>query len=102
MSNYYAYLSIVLMALVTYIIRALPLVVFRNKIKNVFFKSVLTYAPYVTLSVLTFPSVLYCTGSIYTAMGGVAVAFICSIFKRKLLFTVIVSCLTVYVLQLFF
>lgn len=102
MSDYYAYMCIIVMAVITYIIRVLPLVIFRNKIKNLFFRSVLTYAPYVTLSVLTFPSIFYCTGNFYTALGGCIVALLCSVFNRKLLFTVMTSCLTVYLLQLIF
>ena len=63
MNDKYIYISILLMAVVTYLIRVIPLLVLRKPIKNKFFRSFLYYAPYVTLAVLTFPSILYSTGS---------------------------------------
>ena len=55
----YAY--ILLMALVTYAIRVLPLTIFRKPIKNRFVKSFLYYVPYITLAVMTFPSITEAT-----------------------------------------
>lgn len=49
------YLYIALMALVTYLIRVLPLTLIRKPIKSVFLRSFLYYVPYVTLSLMTFP-----------------------------------------------
>lgn len=50
---------ILVMAGVTYLIRMLPLALFRKKIKSRFFKSVLYYIPYAVLSAMTFPSILF-------------------------------------------
>ena len=49
---------ILVMAFVTYLIRMLPLVVFRKPIRNRFFRSFLYYLPYVTLAVMTFPAII--------------------------------------------
>ena len=46
MSNRYILTSILVMAVVTYLIRMLPMAIFRKKIKNRFIQSFLSYVPY--------------------------------------------------------
>ena len=46
--NVYLYIAVV--ALVTYLIRVLPLTLIRREIKNPFLRSFLYYVPYVTLA----------------------------------------------------
>ena len=55
-SAYLPYL--IVMAGVTYLVRMLPLTVFRKEIKSVFVKSFLHYVPYAVLGAMTFPDVL--------------------------------------------
>ena len=50
------YMYILVMAVTTYMIRVIPLTLLRKEIKNRTFRSFLTYVPYVTLSVMTFPA----------------------------------------------
>lgn len=57
------YLYILVLTAVTYLIRLLPLTLIRREIKNVFLRSFLHYVPYVTLAVMTFPSILNATES---------------------------------------
>ena len=57
------YVYILVMALVTYLIRMLPLTLIRGRIKSEFIKSFLYYVPFVTLSVMTFPAILSATSS---------------------------------------
>ncbi|MBR2453707.1 MAG: AzlD domain-containing protein, partial [Clostridia bacterium] len=76
MNTAYLLSSIGIMALVTYIIRATPLIVFRKRIKNKWIQSFLYYVPYVVLSAMTFPAVFYSTGSIISAVGGCLVAIV--------------------------
>ena len=78
------------MALVTYAVRAIPLVLIRRKIKNQFILSFLYYMPYAVLSVMTVPAVFFVTNHIITAASGVAVALILA-FKRKGLLTVAIG-----------
>ena len=56
MNRIYIYMFI--MAVVTYLIRMLPLALIKKKITNKFFKSFLYYVPFVTLAVMTFPAIL--------------------------------------------
>ncbi len=73
------------MALVTYLVRAVPLVLIKEKIKNKFVLSFLYYMPYAVLSVMTVPAVFFATSSVLTAAVGVAVALVLAYFKRSLL-----------------
>jgi len=84
-SKYLAYLAV--MAGVTYLIRMLPLVAFRKKIKSRFVKSFLYYVPYAVLGAMTFPAIIYSTGSIPTALVGLVVALLLA-WKEKSLLTV--------------
>ena len=57
MPRYWMY--ILLLAIVTYLIRVLPLTVFHKEIKNKTVLSFLYYVPYITLAVMTFPEILH-------------------------------------------
>jgi len=96
-SAYLPYL--IVMAGVTYLVRMLPLTVFRKEIKSVFVKSFLHYVPYAVLGAMTFPDVLYSTGSLWTALAGLIVAVIMAWRGRSLLTVAIGACLTVAAAQ---
>ena len=96
-SAYFPYL--IVMAGVTYMVRMLPLTVFRKEIKSVFIKSFLHYVPYAVLGAMTFPDVLYSTGSLWTALAGLIVAVIMAWRGRSLLTVAIGACLTVAAAQ---
>lgn len=92
----YLLISVGVMALVTYIPRAIPIAFFNKKIKSNFIKSFLYYVPYAVLSSLTFPFVLYSTGSVKTALLGTIVSLIASVYKVKLIYVVILAVLVVF------
>ena len=90
---------ILVMALVTYLIRMLPLTLIRGKIKNRFVRSFLYYVPYACLMAMTFPAVFYATAEdtamitarqVIPAALGVAVAIVLAL-KEKGLVTVAVA-----------
>ena len=95
------YVYIIIMALVTYLIRILPLTLMKKPINNRFLQSFLYYVPYVTLSVMTFPAILTATGN--TLLGAVAmiVAVISAYAGASLPLTALVSCLIVYITSFF-
>ncbi len=96
--NYWIYLLI--MFAVTYLVRVLPLVVFRKKITNRFVRSFLAYIPYAVLAAMTFPAVFFAVDCIPAAAAGVIVAVIVA-FKGGSLFTVAASAsVVVYVMLL--
>ncbi len=57
------YIYILIMAVVSYAIRVLPLTLIRKQINNQFIQSFLYYVPYVTLACMTFPAIIEATQS---------------------------------------
>lgn len=98
--NHNVYLYILVMAGVTYLIRLLPLTLIRKEIKNTYIRSFLYYVPYVTLSVMTFPAILYATKSVWSGAAALAAAVFFA-YRGKSLFQVsIAACAVVYLLEL--
>ena len=88
--KYPVYLYIAVMAIVTYLIRMLPLTLIKKEIKNPFIRSFLYYVPYVTLSVMTFPAIIYATASPVSGAAALAVALFFA-YKGKSLYEVLES-----------
>ena len=80
------------MAFTTYLVRALPFTLFRKKITSRRIKAFFDLIPYTVLSAMTFPAILYATGSIPTACAGLAVALVLSFFEKSLLTVAIGAC----------
>lgn len=70
----YFILALLVTAGVTYLIRLLPILFVRKRIKNEFLKSFLYYVPHVVLSVLAFPAIFSATGNM---ASGIAAAVVC-------------------------
>ena len=74
------YLYILVCAVVSLLIRELPLTLIRKPIKNRFLRSFLYYVPYVTLAVMTFPAILHATSSPVAGLAalvlGIAAAWV--------------------------
>lgn len=96
----YLLTCVFIMAVFTYLPRMLPLTFFRKEITSPFIRSFLYYVPYAVLSALTFPSIFYATGNIYSAIGGCIVAIYFSYQKKGLVFVAIVAMLTSLVIGL--
>lgn len=77
--------GIIIMALMTYLIRVLPMVVFRKKIENNRIKSFLYYIPYTVLAAMTFPAIFSSTDSSLGALAGCVAAVLLAYFKKGLL-----------------
>ena len=90
------YLYILVMAAVTYLIRALPMILIRGKIRSPFIRSFLCYMPYATLAAMTFPAILSAAGGLIPSVTGFAVAVILSLAGKKLPVVAFVSCAAAY------
>lgn len=95
------YVYIISMAVVTYLIRVLPLTLIRTEIKNTTLKSFLFYVPYVTLAVMTFPAILDATQTFVSGLVALIVAIIMAWKGRSLFQVAVFSCIVVFVLELF-
>ena len=96
----YLFISIAVMALVTYLIRMIPLAVFRKKIKSRFVMSFLFYVPYAVLSAMTVPAVFYSSSSVVSAAAGCVVALVLAFFERGLMTVAVCACGGVFVSEL--
>lgn len=94
------YMYILVMALTTYLIRVVPITLLRKEITNRTFRSFLTYVPYVTLSVMTFPAILEMTESMWISWAGFIAAMILAYNKVSLFVVSMGCCALVFVLQL--
>lgn len=99
--NSYILICVVIMAICTYLPRMLPLTFFRKKIKSPFIQSILYYVPYAVLSALTFPSIIYATNNIYSAIAGCIVAIYFAYKGKGLIFVAIAAIITAYIVSLF-
>ena len=93
------YLYIATMAIVTYLIRMIPLTVFRKKIESRFIRSFLYYVPYACLMAMTFPAVFHETGSIISAALAVAVGMALAFFEKGLVTVALAASITVFVVE---
>lgn len=88
-----------IMAGVTYLVRMLPLVVFRKKINNVFMRSFLYYMPFAVLAAMTIPAIFDSTASVWSAAAGLVIALILALFERSLLTVAVCACCGVFVTE---
>ena len=85
------------MALVTYLIRMLPITLFQKEIKNAYIKSFLYYVPYAVLSAMTFPSMLYATGKVIPSICSCVAALVAAYKEQSLLKVAIIACVVAYI-----
>ena len=99
MTTGYLIAGLAVMALVTYLVRVLPMVIFRKKITNVWVKSFLYYVPYAVLSAMTFPAIFTSTGSYPSAVAGCGAAVVLAYFKKGLLTVAVGAAAAVFIVQ---
>ncbi|OPX42878.1 branched-chain amino acid transport protein AzlD [Ruminiclostridium hungatei] len=92
--------GVLVMALVTYLPRALPLAIFQNKIRSRFITAFLSYVPYAVLGAMIFPDILYSTGHLPSAIAGLVIASVMAYFERGLLQVAVCAIIGVYVCEL--
>ena len=90
---------VLVMAVVTYLIRMLPLAAFRRRISSRFIRSFLYYVPYAVLSAMTFPTILYATGSLPSACVALAVALGLAWLEKSLLTVAIAASAAAFAVQ---
>ena len=105
--NHNIYIYILVMAVVTYLVRMLPLVLARNEIKSRFIKSFLYYVPFACLAAMTFPAILTAPAAagmsahITTIAGaaGFATALIAAYKEKSLITVALLACLAVFLTE---
>ena len=86
---------LLVMAGVTYLLRAVPFVLLKGKIRSRFWRSFLAYVPYTVLAAMTVPAIFYSTNSVLSGACALAAAVIASLLGRGLVGVAVVACITV-------
>lgn len=100
MSRYSFYAYLLVMALVTYLVRMLPLVLVKKRIKNKFLLSFLHYIPYAVLSAMTIPAIFYSATDWVCTWAGFLVAVALAYFEKSLLTVAVGACIMVFIVQI--
>lgn len=93
------YIYVLVMALTTYLIRAIPLTLLKKPIKSRFVRSFLHYVPTACLTAMTFPAILYATEHILSGAMGLVVGILLALKKKSLLIVAIASCAAVFLTE---
>lgn len=92
--------AIIVMAIFTYLVRALPLLLINKPIQSIFIRSVLHYIPYAILASMTVPYIFYATGNPLSAIAGTSIAIILAWFNRSLITVSIVAVSGAYLVEI--
>jgi branched-subunit amino acid transport protein len=93
------YLYILVMAVTTYLVRALPLTLFKKPIRSRFVRSFLHYVPVACLTAMTFPAILYDTEHMLSGAAALAVAVALALMKKSLIVVAASSCAAVFIAE---
>ena len=93
------YVYIAVMAVVTYLIRVLPLVLARKEITSPFLKSFLFYVPYACLAAMTFPAILTATSSVISAVAGLITDLVTAYLEKSMITVALCACAAVFVAE---
>ena len=94
------YIYILVMALTTYLIRALPLTLIKKPIRSRFLRSFLHYVPPACLAAMTFPAILYATENWISGAVGFGVGVILAIWRKSLVVVAVASCAAVFLCEM--
>lgn len=93
------YLCILVMAVTTYLVRALPLTLFKKPIRSRFVRSFLHYVPVACLTAMTFPAILYGTEHIVSGAAALIIAVVLALKGKSLLIVAASSCAAVFIAE---
>lgn len=93
------FLQVAVMAVVTYLIRAVPLALCRGRLRSRWLRDFLFYVPYAVLGAMTFPAVFSSTGSPLSALCGVAAGIALAWMEKGLLTVAVAACLAVFLAE---
>lgn len=94
------YIYILIMAGVSFLIRVLPMTLIRKKIENRFIRSFLYYVPYVTLTVMTVPAIIFATSSVIAGVLALIVGVFMAWKGANLIQVASTCCLIVFIVEL--
>ena len=93
------YLYILVMAVTTYLVRALPLTLLKKPIRSRFVQSFLHYVPVACLTAMTFPAILYGTEHIISGAAALVIAVVLALKGKSLIVVAASSCAAVFITE---
>ena len=93
------YVYILVMAVTTYLVRALPLTLFKKPIRSRFIRSFLHYVPVACLTAMTFPAILYGTEHMLSGAAALVVAVALALMRKSLIVVAASSCAAVFLTE---
>lgn len=93
------YVYILVMAVTTYLVRAIPLTLLKKPIRSRFLRSFLHYVPVACLTAMTFPAILYATDHMISGAAGLLVGVLLAFWNKSLIIVAVASCSTVFVVE---
>ena len=92
--------ALVVAALVTYTLRAVPLLLLRREIESRWINSFLYFVPWAVVSAMVIPDIFTSTSSVVSATIGLIVALFLAWRGRSLLVVVLAAAVAVYLTEL--
>ena len=95
--DYWPY--VIVMALVTYLVRVIPLTLIRKEITNEFFLSFLYYVPFACLAAMVFPAILTSTSFMISGLVGLVVGLFMAYMEKSLMTVALTACGAVFICE---
>ena len=93
------YIDVLVMAVTTYLIRAIPLTLLKKPIRNRFVRSFLHYVPNACLTAMTFPAILYATDHILSGAAGLVIGVLLALKNKSLIVVAVASCAATFLVE---
>ena len=93
------YIYVLVMAVTTYLIRALPLTLLKKPIRSRFLRSFLHYVPTACLTAMTFPAILTATDHVISGAAGLIVGVLLALKNKSLIVVAVASAATVFLVD---
>lgn len=93
------YLYILVMAVITYLVRVVPLTLLKKPIRSRFLRSFLHYVPTACLTAMTFPAILYAADHVISGAAGLLVGVLLAFKNKSLIVVAVASCAAVFIVE---
>ena len=93
------YIYVLVMAVTTYLIRALPLTLLKKPIRSRFLRSFLHYVPTACLTAMTFPAILTATDHVVSGAAGLIVGVLLALKNQSLIVVAVASCAATFLVD---
>ena len=93
------YVYVLVMAVTTYLIRAIPLTLLKKPIKSRFLRSFLHYVPTACLTAMTFPAILYATDHVVSGAAGLVVGVLLALKNKSLIVVAVAGCAATFLVE---